>query len=1185
MSGIDADKLLAGARPEQRRAICGLSPLTVVSAGAGTGKTQTLANRFAWLLASDPDCRVDQILTLTFTNAAATQMRDRIRSVLLSWLSSGIPHLRDAIDRLDEAYISTIHAFALRVIKEAGEGLDIGPGARIADGPMELEFWKDFKWSLQTGAIHRFAENLGQEWREYASLLREDGSYIDLLNYYGSDAIAELGRGACEVFGSMNLRPADLRDMGALPEEAVCGRIAARLSETWGKEWEIWHGVIFPLIAPLLEKKSTAKFPFAMKTLYGEWHGRERSAQAEKDFFVALVNGAMSNLSGGADLKEAIETEIPDIKKWRSAMSRVADLSETLFRAPPYPPEEERSRGFLLESAAFAWECWDAHRLGAGVMSFSDLARYASAVLRSDKSYPARFRHIMIDEFQDTDELQDSIIRSLSEAWGGSGDLTRTAFIVGDIKQSIYRFRHANPRLFARYMGMGEHIAMSHSFRMSEALMNSVNMVFGDAWERGVINDRSLRVDYEPLLPPADAPWWDERNGGEGSQRAMEILLYEPPPDQEGEGGGKRGPKVREQRKKLALGLAKRLREMRDARETVWDREENCLRPVQWRDMTILARSRAAYSPIEEAFEESGIPVVFGSGLEYFNRGEVKDFISLLMALDDPCDGAALAGWIESPLSGMKPGAAVALLEGAHGDGTSLYDAFKAEFPGNAECFDRMRKAARFKKPSEAMGALLEDESWLDAYREDSRPRALANIRRGVELLCEYESSRGRSLPSCADYLADAMRGGVRVEEPEFVDGDRDAVRVMTVHSAKGLEFPVVALMSMESSNPGARNSRFRAEISRALGVVPHRLPGGGDSVRKAWHDALERQDEDEESVRLLYVAMTRAQDRLLCCGIPGKAPKSGLDWLSMVLRANEKNGNPIPASFVDQVEDAQRTPKEAHVISEHCEAAPKEPRETRLSALSATAYSLISWCPSAYRKRYRQGLGLKWRLRAQDGAGGADIGSLAHWALSRWDFDPDSLGSLLPLDIEDADMKREKAAIPPGLRHVWRLRRNRLAIREWLAEFASTPECRELKKALDRGTLVRELAFSVDHGGVNLLGSIDVFWEDENGCHVRDWKITPEDSAPHGIYSAQVDFYAMACHIARPGASVDAGLIYLRSGENAGPRARKIENWDELGRRILDAARTASAGFEAKRADCASCPFKIHSHASAKTC
>jgi ATP-dependent exoDNAse (exonuclease V) beta subunit len=688
-----------------------------------------------------------------------------------------------------------------------------------------------------------------------------------------------------------------------------------------------------------------------------------------------------------------------------------------------------------------------------------------------------------------------------------------------------------------------------------------------------VINDESLRVNYEALTPPSDAEWWKRRNETPCPERPFEILLYSHKPMPDDPEQTKETAAI--QRKKLALGLAERLHELSNGNTDCWDKEILAFRPVRWKDIAVLVRSRQHYSPLEEAFGESGIPAVFGSGREYLSRGEARDLVGFVRLLDMPDDDRALAGWMESPLSGLAPGLSAKLAEHAARHKLSLRGAFESVCPETAARLASLRKTARLYSPSRAVSSLLEDDSWLDAYAGQSRNRALSNIRRGIELLQSYEVSNGRNLSACADYLRREMRAGSPIEEPEFLPGDADALRVMTVHAAKGLEFPIVVLMYMESSS--AQSGRRDAiSATRRLGAVPRRLPGGGESIRKKWHDMIENAEAREESSRLLYVAMTRAQERLICCGLPDKTGKGGLDWLSLLLSASENSEKPLPAKYTDgNPPIAPRTPSsQADTIQPSVQKKTDISSCLRAAMLSATAYSLISWCPIAYRIRYRQGRELKWQRPGGDGAGGSELGTLTHWILSRWNFEPDSLRYALPEDIDEAAMNRELSEIPPRLRHVWRRRANRAACRKWLEAFTQKTECAVLAEALKGERLSRELSFSVSVSGVNLVGSIDLFWNGPDGCHVRDWKITPEDDAPHEMYLAQIEFYAMACHTARGGA-VDAGLIYLRGGDG-GVASHTVKDWTELENKIVLAAGIASGEKSGVRGDCARCPFKM---------
>ena len=1160
--------LLENMRREQREAIKSRAPLTVVSAGAGTGKTMTLARRFAWLLASDPECKVDQILTLTFTNAAAAEMRERIAKTLIEWREMGVERLDDALERLNESYISTIDSFALRVIRESGINLDIDPNSRIIGEPLEREFWNGVKWKLSTGSA------LGAG--NFAPF--EDPHFAAFVGYYGAEALTLLGSDACNLYGSMNEGPAYLSEWDEDAERPAREYIRAICSEMHREVWNLWQNAVFPAIKPALGIKSASKSVDNLRDFVAKWEGHPGGSDNEMRFFVSLICDVLRNFRCGNALRGAMTELIGGIADWANGYRPYAEATASILSVPHYPETEARTRDMLSKTAAALWESWNSDRTARSVLIFSDLARYATTALSRDASYASRFRHIMIDEFQDTNELQDSIIRSLSESWPRDDGSARTVFIVGDIKQSIYRFRHANPRIFAEYFEKSSYIPMSHSYRMSGRLMEGINMVFGSIWADGVLKNARHSAAYEPLSPPIDAPWWEERNAPPCPEFPLEILLCPPPePAQPTLGGAPpEREKKSERRKKLALGLASRLNCLTANASAVWDKQTASFRPMRWSDVVLLVRSRTPFPEIEDAFESAKIPFVLCGAQGFLSRSEVRDIIGFLRVLDRPSDELALAGWIESPFSLMPSGLALELKALAGRSGTSLREEFGKNCPDAALKLARARNIARFRSPSAALGTLLEDDRWLGAYPRASRTRVLANVERGVELAEAYEDSCGRALPACAEYLERELRAGAKMEEPESAFDGGDAVRVMTVHASKGLEFPVVALMYMESSKAGKGRGPSPA-ASRYMGAIARTLPDGEASVRYKWHEAIEESEESEEDERLLYVAMTRAQERLICCGLPEFADKRGRDWLSMVTAANERNGNPFPVSFAYAQAESVAPREGSDANRAQTQTGAGEPPKTRswtprLATLSATAYSLISWCPRAYRIRYRQGRELRWGKSSGGGAGGADLGTMTHWILQRWDFDPRSLRSLLPDEMQSGELKGALTEIPPHIRHVWRRRTNRNACRRWLEDFAGSSASAELRLALKDGALQREVSFLVKSGPVNLVGVIDVFWRDREGCHIRDWKITPEDDAPHELYASQLEFYAAACNAVYPGSQADTGLIYLRSSGRKISSAG-VDEWEEIRARIRTAAETASAG-DTKRGDCARCPF-----------
>ena len=233
--------------PEQIEAVTSASPLTVVSAGAGTGKTQTLSQRFVWLLASDRDLTVDRILVLTFTEKAAREMHDRIRETLVRWNREGgreLSHLEDRLGRIDDAYISTIHSFAMKVIKESGLVLDIDPAARIVTKPEEELWWKDLAEMTGNMSIVRIKSMLSEKWAARAEELFGERHFKDLVNHYGPERLAEISRYASEKLGSFGRTPDDLWEQSA---EELLSDIESR-RHVFDEIWEIWHGTVFPAV-------------------------------------------------------------------------------------------------------------------------------------------------------------------------------------------------------------------------------------------------------------------------------------------------------------------------------------------------------------------------------------------------------------------------------------------------------------------------------------------------------------------------------------------------------------------------------------------------------------------------------------------------------------------------------------------------------------------------------------------------------------------------------------------------------------------------------------------------------------------------------------------------------------------------------------------------------------------------
>ena len=1197
---------LEGFRPEQKDAIRATESLVVVSAGAGTGKTQTLATRFAWLLATDPTCRVEQILTLTFTEKAAREMQERIRDRLKRWYRGNettLPHLRDALERFDEGYVSTIHAFAYRVVRESGLVLDLDPGATLLAAPEEEAFWEEFVGALDEGNALWMGDGMTDAWPRRAEEFFASPEFADLRDGFGAAALATAVRETSELAASLGWTSEFLWNWSDAQILEDLGRLVDPCAEEC---WDLWQGRLLPGVETLL-KKDTTVLGKALAELQQRFPPEDQERRA---FLVSLFH-VLDNLSGTGNVKKTLEDLLGErLVSWRDARKNLVELAQDLEGEDPEPPEEKTLRQGLRRLAALGWERWDQWRRRRGGLIFRDLIALAAEVLARDPEAGRRFRHLLVDEFQDTDPLQDALLKAL---WKPGES---TLFLVGDLKQSIYRFRHADLNLFGAYIARAKsaeerefsrrYLPLPCSFRLRSPLLAEVNALFGELWKEGL--GRALPLPYESLTEPHDVPLWQERHRVGGAP--VEVLLAKTSRRGRGEAESLHGTAA-EGRSRCFGALAARFREIHDlatenpseaakGTDRVWDKDLGQCRDPRWNDFAVLVPTRSHNPLLEKAFAAAGIPAAFDSSQSYFSRGEVRDVVTLLKALVRPEDDLALAGWCASPFSGTLPRDALSWLAATE----SLRAQMGRRAPAAARRFDRLRRTAQLQGASAALALLLEDPCALRTFEGSARRRVAANLRAAEAMAREYETTLGGGLAACADYLDRALRKERPKEEPNFVGEDEDAVRVLTIHGAKGLEYPFVAVTGLERSFRGGRIVGPTA--SRHLAVVYPRRPevlGSAEekpptSVNSRWHRLLEAQDLEEEGWRLFYVASTRAREKLFLCGNVSvnkneeiTAPPEHV-WLGPVYRHyGGSEALRILSRQDEKAPEVRQTPPERPKAPEN--ALPLPRGEAALGRLGASAYALLRYCPRGYRRSYRQGIPLVWDKK-DDGPGGNLLGSLAHEVLRGWRFPGGDLEAWLPED--EGERERVARRLPPDLRIPLGSAPDRRALRTWLQAFGQSAEAQRLGTKELRKEVVFRLP--LDSQGseqtLDLRGSLDLFWEDEDGLHVRDYKTTPQGGVPDEIYRHQLLFYGVVVRRCHPGRPVDLALYHLRAfagepGEPVTPvtpgSPEEWNSWDDIQREeawcreeeaILAAARHAAQGpWPLRPEGCHRCPWK----------
>ena len=542
-----------------------------------------------------------------------------------------------------------------------------------------------------------------------------------------------------------------------------------------------------------------------------------------------------------------------------------------------------------------------------------------------------------------------------------------------------------------------------------------------------------------------------------------------------------------------------------------------------------------------------------------------------MRAAADMSDDFAVAGWLMSPLSGVSEDEAIKCLTLSDKE-TRPSALVRERLP---EAYSRLKYYAlvgEHEGPAGLIELFDRDRRWLSAYKPGDRMRVLRNIRLAVSVARDFQRSGTATLVSCAEWLTRTVHNGVSFEEPAWHDDRENAVRLGTVHSAKGLEYPVAIVFDPRKQKKSDTDS---LRPSRELGLVFTKLPDevleGQDITPKlaSWEKLLSEQGEEEEQTRLFYVAATRAQDSLIFCGmIDENSQEAHPHTWTKLLTDHEKVNDPViahelPAGvFKDAVQQSgEDSLRSVNVVK----------AKNSLRQFSASSFSLYEWCPFAWRRSYMQGRTLKWedpieKADDYDGySGGAELGSLVHWILSRW---PEGEDYEAGLDYYLHD-KEALSHMPGSLRAAWRKndKDKDSHVKEWLMKFAAG-ELGEMLRT--RRDIKREYRFRVPlDESTSLAGSIDAFWEN----NIIDYKITEYGRTPPGLYESQLDFYALVVHELTGAESVKTAIAFLREGMTA---ERMITDFPAIRERVTRAAGICASGpYVPNHKNCGLCPFK----------
>lgn len=1055
--------------PNQIEAIDARQASLCVDASAGSGKTRVLVERIVKLLDGEAD--LDDVVAITFTDAAAAEMRERLRDRCRQMESHDDPAVmsrwRGIARRVETARISTIHAFCAGLLRENALRLGIDPDFSLLDEAESFLMRED----VARKTVHRLLSEENPEAQQAAAelgtagllrhveaLLADSGSQEFLAEYAGLDTDALLAQ------WGQRAETAWLGQMRVLPH---CNGYRNLLADLRAFEGQCHNNsdsreVLRCRMIDALGKMKVA----SNKAEYLDLLGRLASKPEKR--------AASKNWSSPETMKQL--TKVQD---------RAKKFAEDYA---PYEPTDalaleaaELSR-VLCSVGAAALVAYEEDKERRNAMDFGDLICRACATLRENEGIRERVArgigHLLVDEFQDTDAAQYEIVRLLSQA---NPDLQ--VFIVGDAKQSIYGWRGAEVDVFQQARAKADGAIQLHeNYRTVPEVLAFVN----DFFAREVLLWQ-VEPQYQPMRPQRSAV----------DAHRVEFLIPESPD----------GAKMNATAYRLleAELIAGRLAGMVGGGSTTIN-EGGMDRPVRFGDMALLFRSYSDIHLYERMLRERGVPYQVVAGKGYYDLQEVRDVVNILRVSADPWDEMALLAFLRGPMAGLRDDSLV-LLASERPLAKAFYDAdyLPQSFP-QAEELTRARElvedlhARRAMRLDDYLRHVL-DRTGYEAIllNQFLGLRKAGNVRKLIRLAEQFSRSRAPRLSSFIRYLDEVGSKPIREGEAALESSASDAVTLMTIHSSKGLEFPVVVLPDL-ARPPRNSGDGLRYVTSTRLGLsVKVENPDGGDLRGSGFHRILENEEEfrrEAERARLLYVAMTRAREWLFLAMAPEldrTAWQSHFDTAYGVLRTEdgaEAAGNgwkavvrrkPFGAS-------ANASPAEELCLPD------KEQLQRQIGPVFASPGGIRQISATALAHAMA-GQGAPTGMPRSSAATGIDPlvrGTLLHRLLELWDLKAD----VAPLATRILEKEY------PVLGH-------RQEMTGYLVESAGRFAASDIghRLAQDPGA-IREHPFSLRIDGTLVSGTIDLLFSDGTIC---DYKTGRQREESHAAYEWQLRLYACA--------------------------------------------------------------------------
>lgn len=873
----------------------------LVSASAGSGKTTVLVQRVIEKIKMG--LNVDELLIVTYTEAAAREMKERILGAVQKAISEELDdtkqrHLVNQLSKIPNAPISTLHAFCLKVIRKYYYLIEIDPVFRLLTDETEMLLLKEEAWD-------ELRESLYEKEAQWFYPLTENFS-----NDRQDDGLTQLVYSAYE-FSRANPNPKKWLDSLVKNYDVTDDFSNLELYQHYIKPDLIQqfqeHIKIAKEVTSAIEGEPVLASQF--EKLQAEQRQLETlfvllNEDKLEEFYESLQAATFATYSGprGKEVDPLIKEAFEGTKAARNSNKDFVKktLAEGVFNLSPKENLEILAKAKpymerLGELTNMFDKAYTTKKNEKNVLDFNDLEHLTLKILTEEKDgsvesspaslfYREQFKEVLVDEYQDINQLQENILFWLRQPDDTMGNF----FMVGDVKQSIYSFRLADPTLFIGKYNQyatekgGRRIVLAENFRSRGEVLSFTNYIF-----RQIMNTSVGQLEYDKQAQLING----FKGFPESPRYQTEILIYEngettlPENDVEADLDESLAFQIDDKTEGEIRLIGQKIKELRATGFQVYDKKQKEMRHLDFRDIVILTPTKKNNLVLLDLFKEMDLPLYINDTQNYFQATEIKIIVALLNVIDNPYQDIPLAAVLRSPIVGLSENE-LAMIKLSYREG-NFYEALQVfvrkEGTDDKEVhlqkrlnlfmkqLNHWREMSRRKRLVELIWAIYDDTGFLSYVAGlPSGKQRQANLHALYERAMSYENSSFKGLFQFVKFIEKMQQKNKDLAEPSSIGEDEDAIRVMTIHASKGLEFPVVFIMDL--------NRGFNTTSLKGRYIFDEKLGGGikyTDSLTRLEYKTLpysvitaqKSKKMLAEEMRKLYVGLTRAEEKLFLVG------------------------------------------------------------------------------------------------------------------------------------------------------------------------------------------------------------------------------------------------------------------------------------------------------------------------------